>query len=266
MTPTDVCAAADAATCWVMRRFFARIPNGLDVRFGVNHAVLLPNGLLVTTAHALAGESLGSRVKDCGLPVGWQAMAATCSMPVNRAAMLINVFTNALDLGSDPEVTVAIERPPESPTPIPSGPEIRKHGLRLLQDPCEARAQPIFVEPHSDVALLCDREGQRGSLDAIRSALRPIAVRRRILERGEVLYMRSGEHWQTAVVVAPSLTPNAVLRVEGTQAFEPGECGLPIIDQRGELVGLVAKAPKNGDDRGAMVAQLCQTLPAWAFA
>lgn len=270
---TDIFAAADAATCWVVRRYYVRVPGALDVRFGFNHGVMLPNGLIVTTAHALAGEALHmgweARAATCGMPVGWQAMAGRRKMPVGQApeVMLISVFTNALDLGSDPEVTVAIERPPLAPTPMPAGPEIKKRGLRILQDRSEFRAHPIFCEPYSDVALLGEHEGKRGSLDGIRDALRPMPVRRRMLERGEKLHMRSGEHgWLTAVVEASSLTPNAVLRVEGTKAFSPGDCGLPIIDQCGELVGVVAYAPKVAHDRGALVAQLFASLPAWVFA
>lgn len=259
----DACAIADAATLWVIRRYIRKPAAGkIAVRFASAHGVLLSSGWIVTTAHNLAADAAYQpEFQDYSVPVGRRE---------SDGEMIIRVWKRPLDLGADPQVTVALAEPPESPVRKPTGAQLLAHGPRLLADPSEIGVHPVFVEPHTDLALL--GECERGELDPIRSALRPMSVRRRPLTRGERVYMRSRSGWRAAIVEAASLTPNALLRVEGVDLILKGDCGGPVADSHGELVGVVSKTckpalpPANGYDGTAIVAQLSQVLPAWVLA
>lgn len=242
--------AADAATVWSIRRFLGPIPEkpGKSALFYVaSRTVLVEGGLLLTSAHV------------CGGGTNKQIMRLQTD-----DGPLLSVGVLPMPMGDDPDITIAIadKRPEYKPTSEPYEKLLALGPQRVLAAPDEVRVHPLFADPYCDLAALADHPDARGAIESLRGKRTPLRVRRTPLKEVERVFVRGRDGW--GVGVAQSIPgPSALLQVTETTVAE-GDCGGPVIDENGELVGICNAGPHRDAQRGVL-AQLCRALPAWIW-
>lgn len=137
----------------------------------------------------------------------------------------------------------------------------------------ECKAEPVAVEPCSDLAALCSVDGQiapvdASAFDAICEAIQPVPVCRKHHKVGDrfPIYVRAhtGKWISGKAVLACGNSPSLFLETESR--ILGGTSGGPIVNASGELVGIVsssedsAKSAKMFTGSGAYVAL---ALPVW---
>lgn len=241
----------DAAIVWVTRRIFDRPKQG-HLHFIANRAVLVGD-VLVTSAHVCAGGA--GRIRGI--------------MMADNGPILSSSH-EPWPLGSDPDMTVAFDRPEPADTiarmrqfPVS---RLRAEGAqRLLAGPGEMRVHPLFADPYTDVAVLADHPDAPGALAAIRRERTALSLRWRPINGLEQVYVRGMGGWGRGLARRLS-GPSARLAVMD-DVFRNGDCGGPVVDELGALVGVgnvgLTEPGETFTFGQAALAQLCLALPPW---
>lgn len=244
----------DESLLWITKRLIAELkPDGQMSLFWCSGHGVLVNGFVVTMAHALFPSTDHERIEIRHLPPGGE---------------FVLEHRRPFAVGGDPKMTVCGFKPPRRREGVTFR-EVLEHKELALADNAEVLTYPRFADPYSDVALFGPHHDDAAAWDELVATRRPVAVRTTPLAEGDAVHVAcSAGGWEHAkVLCAPAHGPNAILEYEMPVRLDWGDCGNPIVDDHGELVGVMALGPIRDDpkhNRGSL-AQLCRVLPPWAM-
>lgn len=152
----------------------------------------------------------------------------------------------------------------DRPRPLGGDPRVwvchrRVDGSQFV-DADELRVRPYFQDAYSGLSVLgVDPREERGMLWAMRHG--GMRVRTKPLREGETVLVARHERPPVRAIARSYPGPLAELAYETNPETDHGDCGSPIMDENGELVGVVQAA--LNEERVGVVAELCKALPGW---
>ncbi len=139
----------------------------------------------------------------------------------------------------------------------------------------ELRVKPVCVELISDFALLGahdDQEEYSAASDFLYfcDRTKPIKVFQGNIDpfiEIPVHIFNHHEQWVEGFIISTQQNPTKLF-LETSEAIEPGTSGSPVINDKGELLGIVSIAsmnPNHEGDYSASIPFLVNVLPKWAL-